>query len=97
MESRTPTAQAPPPKFYDAYYVAGTGASDAKETCSVAFWNLADRPLELRVAGRTHTIPSHRQVTLDLPRQFQFQVEQRPPEPTQVAQEQSAMEIVIRR
>ncbi len=97
IESRTPTMEGPPPKFYDAYYVAGSTADPPKNTCSVAFWNLADRPLALHVAGRSHMIASRHQVTLDLPREFQWQINQRPPEPTQVAQEQSALEIVIRR
>src|SRR5262249_13602754 len=55
-ESRLPTAQTPPPKFYDAYYVAASSQPVQRETCSVAFWNLADRPLQLHIAGRSHII-----------------------------------------
>ena len=95
-ESRS--AQPPPvsAKFYDSYYVAGIAANQ-HAMCSVAFWNLADKPVQLHIGGQTHTVPRQQAVTLNLPRQFQWQIDQREPEPAQVAQDQGAMEIVIRR
>lgn len=95
-ESRSAQPGPVSPKYYDSYYVAGA-AGNPTESCSVAFWNLANQPLQLRIAGQTHTVPHQQAVTLNLPRQFQWQVDQREPEPVQMAQDQSAMEIVIRR
>jgi hypothetical protein len=95
-EFRTSQAEPEQVKYYDAYYVAAR-PGPRLPTCSIAFWNLSDRPMHIRVGDKMHVVQRQQQIILDLPRHFQWQVDGRSPEPVQVAQEQTAMEIVIRR
>lgn len=86
--------------FYDIYPVAADPVRPAglsAETASICFWNLTGRPITLRVRGQSYTMDRGRQLTLQLPRTFLWQVDARDPETSQVAETQRALEVVIRR
>jgi hypothetical protein len=70
-----------------------TGAGDRH---SVGFWNLSSQDLMVTVAGQRIVLPRGRSATVQVPRQFTWQVEGRPPLVEQVPAGESAMEIVIR-
>jgi hypothetical protein len=100
-------APAPPPgqpvpqtgeaRFYDAYAAGGRDAARASGRTSVAFWNLSDRDLVLLAGGQRLLLPRGRSATLELDRQFTWQVEGRPAIAEQVPANESAWEIMIRR
>jgi hypothetical protein len=104
-ESRR-SSQAPPEpgtpglsrSYYDAYTLAGAAPATGNATvCSVSFWNLSPGPVTLRVNDRAYTLERGRQLTLDLPRQFQWRLDPRDPEHAQVPDGQPGLEIVVRR
>jgi len=63
----------------------------------VAFWNLTDRELSLKIDGDARRLPRGKSVTLDLPPQFVWQIDGREPKTERVPSTESALEIVIRR
>jgi hypothetical protein len=86
------------PHFYDLYPVATRNPNKpAGERSSVAFWNLSDRDLTLKVAGQIRTLPRGQKVGLELARKFTWQVDERQPREETVAVTDPGLEIVIRR
>ncbi len=90
---------------YEAFYLApevvpAVGKA-GEDSWPVSFWNLSGRSVSLHVVAqvgkRTYTLERGRQLTLDLPRQFQWQVEKRDPVSMEVPNGRAGMEIVIRR
>jgi len=77
-------------------YYAGPGGTESN-TCTVVFWNLSGRDVTLTVDGTRRPLPPGKGVTLDLPRRFTWQTENRAPQQEQVASGNVGMEIVIRR
>jgi hypothetical protein len=85
-------------KYFDAYAVATGSASPRVEgRCSVSFWNLSQQELTLKVGEKRLTLAAGRTLTLELDRQFNWQIEGRDAQTGQVADKDSALEIVIRR
>jgi len=85
-------------RYYDTYAVASSTANKSPgDHCSVGFWNLTNRDISVKVAGRNHVVPSRKNLTLELERQFAWQVEGRNAETAQVPDAESGLEIVIRR
>jgi len=80
--------------FYDAYAAAGASTG---VTCAIGFWNNTGRPVRLNVQGQGHELAPGRGLTLDLPRQFVWQVDNRPPRAENLAAAAPALDIVIRR
>jgi hypothetical protein len=84
--------------FYDPYPVATRDPmKPAGERCSVAFWNLSDRDMTLKVAGQVRPLPRGKSVSLQLGRKFTWQVDERRPQEETVAASDPGLEIVIRR
>lgn len=83
-------------RFYDAY-AAGPATARAEGRVSVNFWNLSDRDHVLVAGGQRFLLQRNRSATLQLDRQFVWQVEGRPALPEQVPAGESALAIVIRR
>src|SRR5207248_1397280 len=84
-------------RYYDTYAVARSTSSKALDGhCSVGFWNLTNRDISVKVAGSSHALPSRKNLTLDVERQFAWQVEGRNAETVQVPDSESGLEIVIR-
>jgi hypothetical protein len=98
---------APPPAvresraFTNAIDVCGvpprSGEKPTPDRCSVGFWNLTAQELTLKIDGKPHTLPAGQNVTLDLGRQFVWQIVGREPQNTTVAAADVGAEIIIRR
>jgi hypothetical protein len=98
--SPTPPAGSQPreSRYFDAYPVAPSATTQPNNPrCSVSFWNLSSRELVLKVGTQHITLPVGRSTTLDLEREFAWQIEGRKAESGRVAANESALEIVIRR
>jgi hypothetical protein len=63
----------------------------------VSFWNLSGQDLVLNVGDQRVTLDRGRSATLELDREFSWQIEGRQAESGHVAGKESALEIVIRR
>lgn len=105
--SAVPDLPAPPPgtsalkqgtPYYDLYSGPTPLATPpASGRCSVAFWNLTGRALTLRVAGQERTLPPGRSLTLELPREFGWNVVGREAEAARIPTDHTTAEILIRR
>lgn len=85
-------------RFYDTFPVAlRDGDRPADNRCSVGFWNLSNTDLVLKVGSQRHSLPRGKNVLLDLEREFVWHIEGREAQAEKIPQEQSALEIVIRR
>src|SRR5262245_44048132 len=76
-------------RFYDLYSGA-TRMAATSDLCSVAFWNLSGQTMTVRVDGRDVVLAPNRSVTLDLPRNFTWQVAGRAAEVAQINSSHSA-------
>jgi hypothetical protein len=97
---RKPEASEERKHYYDAYFVAGDPSAVrqvSEGSRSVCFWNLSPSRLTLQVEGKAYTLDRDKKVTLDLPREFTWQVNGRAAESTAFEDDRTAMEIVIRR
>ena len=98
ISSESRKAQSPTAGYFDSYAVAATGtAARADSRCTVSFWNLSRAELTLKIGDKRTPLPAGRNVTLDLERQFQWQIEGRDVQTSQVAANDRGLEIVIRR
>ena len=83
-------------RFYDSYFVGGA-APAAADRCAVIFWNLSGRNLELTVGGQVRSVPSGKNLRLDLAREFDWTVAGRDVERQKVPPQEAGVELVIRR
>jgi hypothetical protein len=84
--------------FFDPYPVASrSGTRPVGDRCLVAFWNLTDRDMTLKLAGQHWPLPRGKSLSLELGRKFTWQVDERPPQEGNVAAGDPGLEIVIRR
>ena len=84
--------------FYDAYPVARRDpVQPAGDLAEVAFWNLTDRDLTIRVEGQAKQLPRGQSMATNLRRAFVWQVEGREPKSEALGRDEAALEIVIRR
>jgi len=90
-------AVTPPPAVRESQSNYPTTARSVSTTAKVSFWNYSGRDVKLRVDGETRTIAAGRGLTLELPRDFVWQVDERTPETERVPSREPALEIVIRR
>ena len=98
ISSESRKAQSPTAGYFDSYAVAATGtAARADARCTVSFWNLSPTEMTLKIGDKRTPLPAGRNVTLDLERQFQWQIEGRDVQTSQVAANDRGLEIVIRR
>ncbi|MSQ97083.1 MAG: hypothetical protein EXR98_21370 [Gemmataceae bacterium] len=67
-----------------------------KERCRVGFWNLSGREVTLTVDGKTWTLTKDRSLTLDLDRQFAWQIAGQALRVERVPEGQAAQEVLIR-
>jgi hypothetical protein len=74
----------------------GSKAPPAKDRCRVGFWNLSGRDVTLVIDGTARTLAKDRSVTLDLERQFTWQVAGQPQHVERVREAQTTLELVIR-
>jgi hypothetical protein len=84
--------------YYDSYVVAQqSGARSNGERCTVGFWNLTDRDVNARINGQARTLPRGKNVPIEVPREFVWQLEGREAQVERIAAGESALTIVIRR
>jgi hypothetical protein len=84
--------------YFDTYTVARRPTDrPAAERCRVSFWNLAGRPLSLKVDGRSLVLGIDKKMTFDLGHHFIWRVDERDPQNENVPAEESGLEIVVRR
>lgn len=85
-------------RYFDAYAVAPTASAPASgPRVSVSFWNLSAHEMVLKVGTQRLTLACGRSATLDLERQFTWQIEGREAQAGRVGANDTALEIVIRR
>lgn len=75
---------------------AGTVATKPAERCKVGFWNLSGRDVVLTIDGKAMKLAKDRAVTLDLDREFVWQVEGQPQHVERVLPTLATHEVVIR-
>lgn len=94
-----------PPKIsdsysYERYYgpVATEAASTApaKDKCRVGFWNVSGRAVTLTISGRVYSLPRNKSLTLELNREFLWNIDGRATQIERVADAEATHEIVIR-
>jgi hypothetical protein len=68
----------------------------SKERCRVGFWNLTGRDVALTVSGKTWTLLKNQAATLELDRQFSWQVAGQAQHLERVPEGQAAYEVVVR-
>jgi hypothetical protein len=84
--------------YFDSYAVASTATTQAPAgRCSVSFWNLSGQELILKVGQRRVPLANGRRATLELDREFTWQIEGRDAQTARLAANDTAQEIVIRR
>jgi hypothetical protein len=84
--------------YFDSYAVAATATTQAAAgRCSVSFWNLSGQELVLKVGERRVPLANGRRATLELDREFTWQIEGRNAQTARIATNDTAQEIVIRR
>jgi hypothetical protein len=77
----------------------GEGASkypSVDDRCRVGFWNVSGRDVTIKVNGESRRLPRNRAVTLELPRDFVWQLEDREVRREQVPSGQPTFEIILR-
>jgi hypothetical protein len=77
--------------------IVRTSARVANGTARVTFWNHSPQELTLRIDGEVRTVARGRGLTLELPRKFIWQINDRPAEGEQVPDGEPALDILIRR
>jgi hypothetical protein len=70
--------------------------SDDKAACRVGFWNISGRDVKLTIDGKTHVVPSNRNMTLMVAREFSYQIDGQAAQKEAVPLESNTHEIVIR-
>jgi hypothetical protein len=85
--------------YFDSYAVArlAGGKSGGGERYAVGFWNLSQRSLTLKAGGQARVLSAGQSVTMELNREFTWQVEGREIQTARVADGDAGLEIVIRR
>ncbi len=70
--------------------------SAENNTCQVGFWNISNRDVVLKVGGRTYDLEKNRSLTIDLPREFSWQIGSAGRNQEFVPEDRNSYEIVIR-
>lgn len=84
--------------YFDTYAVASRSPTRAVgDRFTAGFWNLTDHDISIKVDGQTHALTRGKNLSVDVGKQFVWQVEGRDPQKEQIATGESAIEIVIRR
>jgi hypothetical protein len=103
--SPLPQTQEPPvkqdarhaPKVTESHSLSGTaGAASPSGRCRVGFWNVSGRDLTLIIDGRSRRLAQNQNLTLQLGRQFTWQVDQRSPQQADIPAGKRTLEIIIR-
>lgn len=66
------------------------------DRCKVGFWNVSGKDVRLRIGARDFDLPRDRAITLELERQFAWQIGQREATSERVPANQAFFEVIIR-
>jgi hypothetical protein len=88
------TAQGPTITESRAEPPASTGPP--REKCKVGFWNVSGRNITLTIDGQKRVLPRNRAITLDLARDFSWQVDEGAPANEHVSADENFHELIIR-
>jgi hypothetical protein len=66
------------------------------DRCQVGFWNISGRDLTLKVNGQSRLLLRNRALTLELGRDFVWQIDSREPQRQQVPADQASFEVILR-
>ncbi len=88
--------KSPAPVVSEVRSMPSAPAALARDRCRVGFWNLSGKDVTLVIDGQARALPRDRALTLELPREFAWQVDQQPARTEHVAEGKSAHEVVIR-
>lgn len=94
-----PTPQVNESRYGGTMTTTAARISEAPPTsrCSVAFWNLTDRPLVFRIEGNSYVVDRNQKVALDLPHTFVWQIEGRDLQTERVPSSEKTLDLVVRR
>jgi hypothetical protein len=102
--SRSPTTSEPPtiqkraPTVFEAR--SGTRAAQAaqasQDRCKVGFWNVTGQDVTLTIDGKSRMLAKDRAVTVDLGRDFTWQITGREPRQERVPEEMNVFEVILR-
>jgi hypothetical protein len=88
------------PLIVTSHAISGNGirgkSALPKDRCQVGFWNLSGRDVTLAIEGKSWTLLKDRAVTIDLDRQFSWQVDGRSQHVERVAEGSASHEVTIR-
>jgi hypothetical protein len=85
------------PKIITTRTLGGNEPStQSKERCRVGFWNLTGHAVTLTVSGKSWPLAKDQAMTVELDRQFSWQVEGRAQHLERVPDEQMVYEVVVR-
>jgi hypothetical protein len=83
--------------FYDPYtQLTNTTTISESSLVRVGFWNTRGQTVTLSIDGRTHTVAGGHAITLNLPRQFSWRMDEGSTQGETVPAERTSLEIVIR-
>jgi hypothetical protein len=101
---RSPTTAEPPtfqkraPTVFEARSGARTAqaAEVSEDRCKVGFWNITGQDVTLTIDGKSRMLAKDRAVTIDLGRDFTWQITGREPRHERVPQETNVLEVILR-
>jgi hypothetical protein len=101
---RLPTTAEPPTiqKRAPTVFEARSGARAAQapevsqERCKVGFWNVTGQDVTLTIDGKSRMLAKHRAVTVDIGREFTWQITGREPRHERVPLETNVFEVILR-
>ncbi len=79
-----------------ATHGASSASSPGKQRLKIGFWNLTGRDITLTVDGTTRSLAKNRSLSLELDREFSWQVDRLPAHIERVPEGMAAHEVVIR-
>jgi hypothetical protein len=94
--SSTKTTSERAPVIITTRGLTGSAGTPTKERLKIGFWNLTGRDITLTVEGKVRTLAKNRALTLELEREFSWQVDRLPAHVERVPDGLAVHEVVIR-
>src|SRR5262245_6787934 len=93
-----PTSQKRAPTVFEARSGARTAqaAEVSQDRCKVGFWNVTGQDVTLTIDGKSRMLAKDRAVTVNIGREFTWQITGREPRQERVPQETKVFEVILR-
>jgi hypothetical protein len=85
------------PEVQESRFLSLTANAANSGLCTITFWNWSGRDQTLRIDGQTRLLPSGKGLTLDLPRQFVWQVGSQQARVERIGARETVREFAIQR